>query len=190
MAQKVHCAAASPCAAQLPPKACHFAAAFFEAGRFGMASALLWPYSAENRFLIPRLSHSAECDKRYFHRRGRGGKRQLPRLFPRGNSHAAGALRHGSQHDPLSHRCAMPDFPLSSLRASSPRSGWKSFLKGRAKSTAESLLMMPNTLATGFKPWLPPSGKLARERLRGRARLAGAAPHPALRATFPRWVKA
>ena len=39
MAQKVHCAAASPCAAQLPPKACHFAAAFFEAGRFGMASA-------------------------------------------------------------------------------------------------------------------------------------------------------
>jgi len=94
-------------------------------------------------------------------------KRQLPRLFPRGNSHAAGALRHGSQHDPLSHRCAMPDFPLSSLRASSPRSGWKSFLKGRAKSTAESLLMMPNTLATGFKPWLPPSGKLARERLRG-----------------------
>ena len=87
-------------------------------------------------------------------------------------------------------RCAMPDFPLSSLRASSPRSGWKSFLKGRAKSTAESLLMMPNTLATGFKPWLPPSGKLARERLRGRARLAGAAPHPALRATFPRWVKA
>ena len=139
---------------------------------------------------ISRLSHSAECDKRYFHRRGRGGKRQLPRLFPRGNSHAAGALRHGSQHDPLSHRCAILDFPLSSLRASSPRSGWKSFLKGRAKSTAESLLMMPNTLATGFKPWLPPSGKLARERLRGRARLAGAAPHPALRATFPRWVKA
>ena len=39
MAQKVHCAAASPCAAQLPPKACHFAAAFFEAERFGMASA-------------------------------------------------------------------------------------------------------------------------------------------------------
>ena len=34
------------------PMACHFAAAFFEAGRFGMASALLWPYSAENRFLI------------------------------------------------------------------------------------------------------------------------------------------
>ena len=33
-----------------------------------MASALLWPYSAENRFLIPRLSHSAECDKRIFTR--------------------------------------------------------------------------------------------------------------------------
>ena len=35
-----------------------------------------------------------------------------------------------------------------------------------------------------------PSGELARERLRGRARLTRAAPHPALRATFPRWVKA
>ena len=35
-----------------------------------------------------------------------------------------------------------------------------------------------------------PSGELARERLRGRTRLAGAAPHPALRATFPRRVKA
>ena len=36
----------------------------------------------------------------------------------------------------------------------------------------------------------PPLGELARERLRGRVRLMGAAPHPALRATFPRWVKA
>ena len=126
---------------------------------FECAPRSLCAYSAERLFIISRLSHSAECDKRYFHRRGRGGKRQLPRLFPRGNSHAAGALRHGSQHDPLSHRCAMPDFPHSSLRASSPRSGWKSFLKGRAKSTAESLLMMPNTLATGFKPWLPPFGE-------------------------------
>ena len=125
---------------------------------FECAPRSLCAYSAERLFIISRLSHSAECDKRYFHRRGRGGKRQLPRLFPRGNSHAAGALRHGSQHDPLSHRCAMPDFPLSSLRASSPRSGWKSFLKGRAKSTAESLLMMPNTLAMGFKPWLPLRG--------------------------------
>ena len=79
--------------------------------------------------------------------------------------------------------------------------------KGRAKSTTESFLMMPNTLATDFKPWLSlrgktspapgedvtaadKKGKLARERLRGRARLAGAAPHPALRTTFPRRVKA
>jgi len=44
---------------------------------------------------------------------------------------------------------------LNALRAIFLRSGWKSFLKGRAKSTAESLLMMPNTLAMGFKPWLP-----------------------------------
>ena len=36
----------------------------------------------------------------------------------------------------------------------------------------------------------PPLGELARERLRGRVRLTGVAPHPALRATFPRWVKA
>ena len=35
-----------------------------------------------------------------------------------------------------------------------------------------------------------PLGELARERLRGRARLTGIAPHPALRATFPRRVKA
>ena len=27
--------------------------------------------------------------------------------------------------------------------------------KGRAKSTAGSFLIMPNTLATGFKSWLP-----------------------------------
>ena len=40
--------------------------------------------------------------------------------------------------------------------------------KGRAKSTAGSFLVSPNTLATSFRPWLPPSGELARERLRGR----------------------
>ena len=34
-----------------------------------------------------------------------------------------------------------------------------------------------------------PLGELARERLRGRVRLTRAAPHPALRATVPRWVK-
>ena len=47
---------------------------------------------------------------------------------------------------------------LNALRDIFPQSGWKSFLKGRAKSTAESLLMMPNTLAMGFKPWLPLRG--------------------------------
>ena len=57
--------------------------------------------------------------------------------------------------------------------------------KGRAKSTAGSFLVPPNTLATSFRPWLPLRGKtspapgedvtagdkrgnLARERLRGR----------------------
>ena len=65
--------------------------------------------------------------------------------------------------------------------------GFASSPKGRAKSTAGSFLIMPNTLATGFKSWLPLRGKaspapgedvtagdkrgnLARERLRGRAR--------------------
>ena len=59
--------------------------------------------------------------------------------------------------------------------------------KGRANSTAESFLMMPDTLASDFKPWLPLRGKtspapgedvtagdkkgnLARERLRGRGK--------------------
>ena len=62
--------------------------------------------------------------------------------------------------------------------------------KGRAKSTAGNFLITLKTLVTSLRPWLPPLGELARERLRGRARLTGAAPHPALRATFPRWVKA
>ena len=39
--------------------------------------------------------------------------------------------------------------------------------KGRGKGTAVNFLIMPNTLATNFRPWLPPSGELARERLRG-----------------------
>ena len=43
-----------------------------------------WAYSAEELFLISRLSRSAECSKRYFHGRGRNGKRQLLRLLPRG----------------------------------------------------------------------------------------------------------
>ena len=43
----------------------------------GGLSALLWPYSAENRFLIPRLSHSAECSKRIFTRGGHSGKQSF-----------------------------------------------------------------------------------------------------------------
>ena len=42
-----------------------------------MASALLWPYSAENRFLISRLSHSAECSKRIFRSGGQCGKQNF-----------------------------------------------------------------------------------------------------------------
>ena len=63
---------------------------------------------------------------------------------------------------------------LNALRDIFPRSGWKSFIKGRAKSTAESLLMMPNTLAMGFKA--TPSGERTRERLRGRGKTLTALP--------------
>ena len=85
--------------------------------------------------------------------------------------------------------------------------GFASSPKGRAKSTAGNFLFVPDTLAMNFTAWLSLRGKtspapgedvtagdkrgnLARERLRGRARLTGVAPHPALRATFPRRVKA
>ena len=39
--------------------------------------------------------------------------------------------------------------------------------KGRAKSTAEKLLITSNALVANVTAWLPPSGELARERLRG-----------------------
>ena len=64
---------------------------------------------------------------------------------------------------------------LNTLRDIFPRSGWKSFLKGRAKSTAESLLMMPNTLAMGFT-LATSSGERTRERLRGRGKTLTALP--------------
>ena len=79
--------------------------------------------------------------------------------------------------------------------------------RGNFFAAAGRFLIAPNTLATNVTAWLSLRGKtspapgedvtvgdkrgnLARERLRGRARLTGAAPHPALRATFPRRVKA
>ena len=37
----------------------------------------LWIFSAEELFIISRLSRSAERDKRYFHEWGRKGKRQM-----------------------------------------------------------------------------------------------------------------
>ena len=42
-----------------------------------MASAMLWPCSAERIFIISRLSRSAERSKRYFHRWGRSREQQL-----------------------------------------------------------------------------------------------------------------
>ena len=44
-----------------------------------MRSALLCASSAERIFIISRLSRSAERSKRYFHGRGRNGKRHLQR---------------------------------------------------------------------------------------------------------------
>ena len=107
----------------------------------------------------------------HFHGRGRGGKRQLPRLFP-----AETVARRGT--NPLSHRYAMPAPPkggafgmavqflvafdtlsdrangvrplrlLTAFASTSP--------KGRGKSTAGSFLIMPNTLATSLTAWLSP----------------------------------
>ena len=103
--------------------------------------------------------------------------------------------------------CQIP--PFVAARHLPPERG-KSFLKGRAKSTAGNFLIAPKTSATSLKPWLslweswqarqglterahvvspivivskvmsnllaapeaPPSGELARERLRGRDLLA------------------
>ena len=48
-----------------------------------MRSALLCASSAERIFIISRLSRSAERSKRYFHGRGRNGKRHLQRRFLR-----------------------------------------------------------------------------------------------------------
>ena len=78
--------------------------------------------------------------------------------------------------NPLSHRCAMPApprgelfetevkflvaFETLALRAmacalSVKAYGFASSPKGRAKCTAKSFFIMPNTLATSFRPWLP-----------------------------------
>ena len=48
--------------------------------------------SAEELFIISRLSRSAERSKRYFHRRGRNGKRHLQRRFLRKRGAAVGVL--------------------------------------------------------------------------------------------------
>ena len=45
--------------------------------------------------------------------------------------------------------------------------GFASSPKGRAKSTAGNFLIEPNALATSLRFLAPPSGELARERLRG-----------------------
>ena len=47
-----------------------------------MASAALWPYSAERLFFICSFETPAGVSKLLFHGRGRRGKRQVQRLFP------------------------------------------------------------------------------------------------------------
>ncbi len=49
-----------------------------------MASACALAIFSGIIIFISRLSRSAERSKRYFHGRGRNGKRQLLRLLPRG----------------------------------------------------------------------------------------------------------
>ena len=57
-----------------------------------MASAALWPYSAELLFKISRLSRSAERSKRIFTGGAVGGKRHLQRRFLRKRGAAGGRL--------------------------------------------------------------------------------------------------
>ena len=90
---------------------------------------------------ILRLSRSVERSKRYFHGRGRKGKRQVQRRFLRKHGAAGKLLLSASGLNPLSHRCAMPAPP-----------------KGELFEVAVKFLIVPNTLATGFKPWLPLRG--------------------------------
>ena len=108
-------------------------------GRLGMRAAFALRIFSGKIIYISRLSRPAGRSKRYFHGRGRGGKRQVQRRFlrKRGAAEEASAWRKRAEPSP------------SSLRdATSPEGGGFALLTGRWRKA-------------------PPSGELARERLRG-----------------------
>ena len=110
-----------------------------------MRSALLCASSAERIFIISRLSHSAECDRRFFHGWGHGGKRQVQRLLPTEARRCDGI--------------PLPSSPSQALpRQLSQRESQA------VRLNAEVLSVMRNLVATAKK--LPLGGAVA-QRLRG-----------------------
>ena len=143
-----------------------------------MASAALWPYSAERLFFICSFETPAGVSKLLFHGRGRGGKQQVQRRFLRKRG-AAGKFLAGFQWAELPQ--SKPDGFASSLwegafgmaaqfliasetlatgltacALSVKAYGFASSPKGRAKSTAGNFLITLNTLATSVTAWLSP----------------------------------
>ena len=103
-----------------------------------------------NRAMPERLRTLRHC---IFTGRGRKGKRQLPRLLP---AEAAARRESFLLAGPLpSSPAALPPAPHSVATRHLPPERGKSFLNGRAKSTAGIFLIAPNTLATSLRPWLP-----------------------------------
>ena len=81
-------------------------------GRFKMASACALAIISGKNIFISRLSRSAERSKRYFHRRGRKGKRQVQRRFLRKRGAA------GKRARPLSQALSgLPALPKGEPRA-------------------------------------------------------------------------
>ena len=99
----------------------------------------LCAYSAEELFIISRLSRPAGRSKRYFHGRGRTGKRHLQRRFLR----KRGAAVSGLALSVIAARCHTPLFVAA--RHLPPARG-KSFLKGRGLGIAAQFPVHPQSL--------------------------------------------
>ena len=93
--------------------------------------------SAEELFIISRLSRSAERSKRYFHRRGRNRKTAFAAPL------SAKARRCGWRPRPLRQFASLTaTLPLLSLRDISPRPGRVS-PRGRLNSLSQNLTVLP-----------------------------------------------
>ena len=119
-----------------------------------MPSVSLWAYSAEKLFLISRLSRSAERSKRYFHGRGRNGKRHLQRRFLRKRGAADSGLA-------LSGRFASR-FPFLSLRDIFPRRGGSLSSQGEPLAWRQSFQVDRKACGCACSP-----GGAVAQRLRG-----------------------